>query len=55
MLIFEVSDIKSATKELGEKRHELKKERALEILKAARKIVRKRGNLKGLHFYLRDR
>ncbi|MDH7606152.1 MAG: hypothetical protein QHH12_00065 [Candidatus Bathyarchaeota archaeon] len=35
----EVSDIESAIKELGEKRHKLKKEQAVEILDAARKIV----------------
>ncbi|MEM3699874.1 MAG: hypothetical protein QXL57_03290 [Candidatus Bathyarchaeia archaeon] len=41
----EVSDIESAIKELGEKRHKLKKEQTLEILEAARKIVHKRENL----------
>ncbi|MEM3673505.1 MAG: hypothetical protein QW468_04700, partial [Candidatus Bathyarchaeia archaeon] len=41
----EVSDIESAIKELSEKRHKLKKEQALEILEAARKIVHKRENL----------
>ncbi|MGC8896600.1 MAG: hypothetical protein ACP5LB_07570 [Candidatus Bathyarchaeia archaeon] len=43
----EVSDIESAIKELGEKRHKLKKEQAAEILEAARKIIRKREILTG--------
>ncbi|MDH7558442.1 MAG: hypothetical protein QHH18_07585 [Candidatus Bathyarchaeota archaeon] len=43
----EISDIKSAIKELGEKRHKLKKEQAVEILDAARKIIRKREIPKG--------
>jgi predicted nucleic acid-binding protein len=37
----EVSDIKAAIKELGEKRHKLKKEQAEQILEAAKLIARK--------------
>ncbi|MCL6579892.1 MAG: hypothetical protein K6T73_11050 [Candidatus Bathyarchaeota archaeon] len=38
----EVSDIDVAIKELGEKRHKLKKEQAAQILEAAKLIARKR-------------
>ncbi|MEM2104826.1 MAG: hypothetical protein QW717_08090 [Candidatus Bathyarchaeia archaeon] len=38
----EVSDIESAIKELGEKRHKLKKEQAEQILEAAKLIAHKR-------------
>ncbi|MBT0160999.1 hypothetical protein G4O51_13560 [Candidatus Bathyarchaeota archaeon A05DMB-2] len=38
----EVSDIEAAIKELGEKRHKLKKEQAEQILEAAKLIARKR-------------
>jgi predicted nucleic acid-binding protein len=38
----EMSDIESAIKELGEKRHKLKKEQAAQILEAAKTIARKR-------------
>ncbi|MEM3161539.1 MAG: hypothetical protein QW056_00930 [Candidatus Bathyarchaeia archaeon] len=38
----EVSDIESAIKELGEKRHKLKKEQAEQILEAAKLVARKR-------------
>lgn len=38
----EISDIESAIKELGEKRHKLKDEQAAEILKAAKFIVSRR-------------
>ena len=38
----EVSDIDAAIKELGEKRHKLKKEQATQILQAAKLIARKR-------------
>ncbi|MGQ9552458.1 MAG: hypothetical protein ACUVUE_08550 [Candidatus Bathycorpusculaceae bacterium] len=38
----EVSDIEAAIKELGEKRHKLRKEQAAQILEAARRIASKR-------------
>jgi predicted nucleic acid-binding protein len=38
----EMSDIESAIKELGEKRHKLKDEQAAQIFEAAKTIVRKR-------------
>ncbi len=38
----EMSDIESAIKELGEKRHKLKKEQVAQILEAAKTIARKR-------------
>ncbi|MEM3356563.1 MAG: hypothetical protein QW166_01915 [Candidatus Bathyarchaeia archaeon] len=38
----EVSDMEAAIKELGEKRHKLKKEQAEQILEAAKLIARKR-------------
>lgn len=38
----EMSDIESAIKELGEKRHKLKDEQAAQILEAAKTIARKR-------------
>jgi predicted nucleic acid-binding protein len=42
MGFLEVSDVEAAIKELGEKRHKLKKEQAAQILHAARLIARKR-------------
>lgn len=38
----EVSDVESAIKELGEKKHKLKKEQAEQILEAAKLVARKR-------------
>ena len=38
----EVSDVEAAIKELGEKRHKLKKEQAAQILQAANLVARKR-------------
>jgi predicted nucleic acid-binding protein len=38
----EVSDVEAAIKELGEKRHKLKKEQAAQILQAAKRVARKR-------------
>jgi predicted nucleic acid-binding protein len=38
----EVSDVEAAIKELGEKRHKLKKEQAAQILQAAKLVARKR-------------
>jgi predicted nucleic acid-binding protein len=38
----EVSDVEAAIKELGEKRHKLKKEQAAQILQAAEHVARKR-------------
>ena len=42
MGFIEVSDVEAAIKELGEKRHKLKKEQAAQILHAAKLIARKR-------------
>lgn len=42
MAYITVSDIEAAIKELGEKRHKLKKEQAEQILEAAKLIARKR-------------
>jgi len=43
----EFSDIKAAIKELGEKRHKLKKEQAEQIIKAAKSIAESRHQAKG--------
>jgi len=40
--LIEVSDVEAAIKELGEKRHKLKKEQAAQILHAAKLIARER-------------
>lgn len=44
--IIEVSDIEAAIKELGEKRHKLRKEQAAQVLEAARRITSKRKQTK---------
>jgi predicted nucleic acid-binding protein len=42
MGFIEVSDVEAAIKELGEKRHKLRKEQAVQILRAAKLVARKR-------------